>query len=408
MVAALRQNQPLARLAALAMIGFSATIPPKAADWPGWRGPSRNGISTETRLNWTWPSTGPKALWGSSVGKGYSSLAVAAGRVYTMGNSNNVDTILCLDAGSGQVIWKHSYDCPLDPLSYEGGPSSTPAVDHHRLYTLSKSGHLFCLDTENGSVIWTRKFEAPPATPADYKVWWGFAGSPLVTSNHLVLAIGAAGLALDKQTGKTIWDNGPGRPGYSSPLPFQIGDQSGYLFLSGHELVGTDAPTGKVLWKIPWRTTWDQNAPDAIVADGKLFVATGHGVGCALFDLASGSPTQLWRNKNLRPELSTGVLWQNHIFGFDQKRLTCIDLKTGEKKWTVEDTSQGSLILADSKLIVLQETGELLVAQANPEAYQPLAKAKILEGRCWSTPTLAAGHLYARSALGDLVCLDLN
>jgi outer membrane protein assembly factor BamB len=407
-IAPSRRNPPIKRLSAFTLIAFCLNVSLQAGDWPGWRGPSRNGISPETGLNWSWSSTGPKTLWTSSVGKGYSSVAVSSGRVYTMGNSNNVDTIFCMDAATGQVIWKHAYECPLDPLSYEGGPSSTPAVDGNRLYTLSKAGHLFCLDTQNGSMIWSNKFESPPTTSQDYKVWWGYAGSPLIANNHLVLAIGTAGLALDKQTGKTVWDNGPGRPGYSSPVPFQTGDQSGYVFLSGHELVATEAQTGKLLWRIPWRTTWDQNAPDVIVWQKKLFIATGHGVGCALFDLGSEKPVQVWRNKNMRPELSSCVLWQNHVYGFDQKRLTCLDWKTGDRKWTVEDSNQGSLILADGKLVVLQETGDLVVAQASPEAYQPLAKAKILDGRCWSAPALAEGRLYARSALGNLVCLGLK
>jgi hypothetical protein len=149
--------------AALVLRGCCLLAFAAAADWPGWRGPSRNGISPETGLNWTWSASGPKPLWKAAVGKGFSSLAVAAGRVYTMGNTNNVDTVFCLDAATGQLIWKHSYACPLDPLAYEGGPSSTPATDDDRVYTLSKSGHLFCLDARSRGLSTPRQDQDP---------WW--------------------------------------------------------------------------------------------------------------------------------------------------------------------------------------------------------------------------------------------
>jgi outer membrane protein assembly factor BamB len=213
---------------------------------------------------------------------------------------------------------------------------------------------------------------------------------------------------LDKQTGQVIWKCQPGRPGYSSPVPFTWGGQTGYFFLSGHEVIATEAHNGQVLWRFPWRTTWDQNASDPILAEGKLFISTGHGVGCALFELASGKPVPVWRHKHMRTELSTCVLWQGYVYGFDQKRLTCLDWRSGQVKWAAEESGQGSLILADDKLITLEETGELVVAQATPEAFRPLAQAKILSGRCWSAPALANGRLYARNSLGDLVCLDLR
>jgi outer membrane protein assembly factor BamB len=376
-------------------------------DWPAWRGASRDSISTQTNLNWS-ALAKPKVLWRGAVGKGFSSFAVVAGKVYTLGNTNDQDTVFCLDAATGQEIWKHSYPSPAQPLAYEGGPSATPAIDGNRLYTLSKGGDCFCLDSLTGRIIWSRKFEPPPKTKEDYNVWWGFAGSPLVMGDQLILAVGTGALAVDKLTSKTLWDNGPGRPGYSSPVPFLRGQELCFAFLSGHEIVGGVAATGKMLWRIPWRTTWDQNAADVVVAENKLFVSTGHGVGCALFDIQPEKPVELWRNKNMRSELASCVLWKGNLYGFDAKRLTCLDWRTGAVKWAAEDTVQGSLILADGKLIALQENGMLLIAEATDQAYRVVAQTETLPGRCWTLPVLADGRIFVRNAQGAIACLEVR
>jgi outer membrane protein assembly factor BamB len=379
-----------------------------AADWPCWRGPVRNGVSAETGANWSWPAAGPKVLWKESVGKGFSSFAVVAGRAYTMGNHGDVDSVFCLDAATGKELWKHSYPCKLDPLAYEGGPSATPAVDGDRVYSLSKSGDCFCLDARTGRVVWSRKFETPATNQGDYRVWWGFAGSPLVLADKLILAVGGGGTALDKLTGKTLWQSGSGRSGYSSPVPFWVGADPCFAFMSGHEVAAVAAETGKSLWRIPWRTTWDQNAPDVVLANGKMLVSTGHGVGCALFDLATGRPVELWRNKNMRNELASSVLWKGHLYGFDSRRLACLDWETGALKWAAEGTGQGSLIVADNKLIALQEDGTLLVGEATGDGWKPLAKARVLTGRCWTAPVLSDGRVFVRNAEGAVACLDVR
>lgn len=393
---------------------FAATVitliaaPAFAADWPGWRGPTRDSLSVETGLNWQWPAEGPTALWKASVGTGFSCVAVAGNRAYTLGNRDNVDTVYCLDAETGAELWKHSYPCQLDPKAYEGGPMATPAVEDGRLYTISKFGDCFCLNAETGAVLWSVKFEPPVRTEADYQAWWGFAGSILIADDRLILPIGTAGLALDKLTGKILWDNGPGYSGYSSPIRFEFAGAPCFAFVSGHEVVAANIADGQIRWKIPWKTTWDQNASDVIVADNRLFVSSGHGVGCGLFDLSTGSPVPLWRTKNMKTYLSNCILWQGSLYGFDDKELQCLDWQTGEVRWSSPRLGLGSLILAEGRLIVLQENGTLRVVEATPEAYKSLAHAKILTGRCWSTPSLANGRLYLRNAAGDVVCLDLR
>ena len=394
--------------AAIGFLLLAHSISLHAGDWPFWRGPEHSGMSLETGLNWSWPTDGPKVVWKAAVGIGFSSFSVADGRAYTLGNSNDIDTVFCLNADTGTEIWKHSYPSLRDPKAFEGGPLSTPTVDGDRVYTMGKFGDCFCFEAKTGKVTWSRKFERPTRTKEDYSVWWGFAGSPAIVDEKLVLPVGTAGIAVDKLTGKTIWDNGPGYSGYSSPVLFRHGDRSGFAFISGHEIVAGDVNTGKGLWKIPWKTNWDQNAPDVIVADGKLFVSTGHEVGCAQFDISSGKPVELWRNKNMRTFLSSCILWKGFLYGFDDRQLQCLDWKTGEVCWTVPALGLGSVILADGKLIALTENGTLMAVEAVGEAYKLLAKARILEGRCWSAPVLANGRLFIRNAAGEAVCLDLR
>jgi outer membrane protein assembly factor BamB len=393
--------------AVMALLFLAIATPLLAGDWPSWRGPERNGISAETNLNWTWPDSGLKPVWKTAVGIGFSSLSTAGGRVFTLGNANDIDTVFCLEADSGREVWKHTYPSLKDPKAYEGGPLSTPTVDGDRVYTLGKFGDCFCFEAKTGKIIWSRKFDRPVRTKEDYGVWWGFAGSPVVVGEKLLMPVGTAGMAVDKLTGKPVWDNGPGYSGYSSPVLFQKGETA-FAFVSGHEIVAGEVATGRILWKTPWKTTWDQNASDGVVSDGKLFVSTGHEVGCALYDISKGKPVELWRNKNMRTYLSSCVLWKGHLFGFDDRQMRCLDWKTGEVRWTAPDLGLGSLILADGKLIALTEKGMLLAVEATGESYKLLASARILEGRCWSAPALSNGRLFVRNAAGDALCLDLR
>ena len=215
-------------------------------------------------------------------------------------------------------------------------------------------------------------------------------------------------MSVDKLTGDVLWDNGPGHPGYSTPVLFDLAGKQHFAFVSGHQVVAADVQTGRTLWTIPWKTTWDQNASDVIISDSRLFVSTGHGVGCALFDISGEKPVQIWRNKNMRTFLSSCLLWKGYLYGFDDRQLRCLDWKTGEVRWSVPDLDLGSLILAEGKLIALTEKGTLLLVEAAPEAYRPVSQAQILGGRCWSPPALADGRLYIRNAAGDAVCVSLK
>src|SRR5260221_1059077 len=166
-------------------------------DWPQWRGLDRIGVWSE-KINPSWPSAGPKVLWRAGIGTGFSSLAVSRGRVYTMGNASNQDTIWCLDALNGKEVWRHTYPAVLGATYYEGGPGSTPTVEADRVYTISKWGDVFCLDAATGAVIWQQDLRKEGIKTNR----WGFAGSPLIWHELVILNAGSAGTALDRTTGK--------------------------------------------------------------------------------------------------------------------------------------------------------------------------------------------------------------
>ncbi|HWD20604.1 MAG TPA: PQQ-binding-like beta-propeller repeat protein [Verrucomicrobiae bacterium] len=377
-----------------------------AADWPNWRGPNHDGISAETGWKAEWPADGPPQLWKTSVGTGFASFAVRGGRVFTMGNASDADSVYCLDADTGKVIWKYSYPCALNPMMYEGGPSATPAVEGNHVYTLSKLGDLFCLTADAGQVVWQKHLAADAKAEAPN---WGFAGSPLVAGDLLILDVGGQGMAVKKDSGEIAWNSGGSGSGYSSPVPSSVNGVAAAIIVLADEVAALDVKTGKKLWGQSWKTEYDINAADAVVAGPQVFVSSGYGHGAAVLHLSDGAV--VWQNKKMRNHINSSVALDGYVYGMDgnagSTTLTCLELATGNVKWTRPGLG-GSLMIADKKIIALSEKGELVIGEASPTAFQPLTQAQILGGKCWTTPILANGRIFARNARGDVVCLDVR
>lgn len=386
----------------LALGLLAAAGPLGAADWPQWRGPRRTGISAETVGLTRWPATGPKRLWTARVGEGFSSVAVNGGRVYTLGNAGGKDTVFCLSAGSGRVIWRYSYSCPSGDY---GGPRATPTVEGNRVYTFSREGQAFCLNAASGARIWGRDLQretgsAPPR--------WGFAGSPLVHGNLVIYNVGTAGVALNKVTGRVVWKSGAGTAGYASPVAYTVGSQRGVAIFTGTGLVAVNPANGRQLWQFPWQTQFDVNAADPIFSGNTVFISSNYNRGGALLRLDQGKPTVVWQNRNMRNHFNSCVLLGGYLYGNDQNTLKCIDMRTGAERWRRRGIGKGGLIAVGSHLLVLTERGTLVLSRANPGRYTELAHAPVLRGTCWTHPVLANGLVYCRSHQGELVCLDLR
>lgn len=382
-----------------------------ANDWPRWRGPNLNGISNEKGWTTAWPKDGPKQLWKAEVGIGFSSVTVADGRVFTLGNQNETDTVFCFNEKTGKELWKHSYACPLDPKYYEGGPGSSPTVDGTRVYTLSKRGHLFCFEAASGKVIWQKNLIEELGVQ---KPEWGFAGSPLVEGDLLVLNAGEAGTALNKSSGKVVWSSGKDMAGYATPIPYNRGGEHLTAIFSSKALVGVAVKDGKEHWRFPWVERWKINAADPILLRDQVFIST-FDKGCALLRLRGGeTPTVVWENKNMGNHFNGCVLLDDHIYGVNgntdtpEKDFRCLSIADGSVKWSYKGLGLGSLMIADKKLVIMSDRGELVIAEANPQAYKEIARAQVLGGKCWTVPVLANGRIYCRNAQGTIVCLDVR
>ena len=398
-------NMTLARLLTLTSLFVLVPIHSQAADWPRWRGPDANGISKETGWQTQWPATGPKKLWEAKVGTGFSSFAVANGRLYTLGNTADTDTVYCFKADTGEVLWKHSYPAPLEPKNYEGGPNATPTVEGDRVYTCSKNAEIFCFDAAKGTVVWSKKLAEELGTK---KPTWAYASSVLVEGDLLLVNVGSEGTALSKQDGKVVWNNGKDMANYSTPVPFDANGQRAVALFTKDHIAALLVADGKELWRYPWKTDYDINAADPIVSGNEVFISSGYNHGASLLRITGGKPEKVWENKNMRNHFNSCVLWKEHLYGVDEKDLRCLDWKTGEVKWGDPKFGKGSLMIADGKLIGLGEKGELVVAEATPEAFKPISRAQVLGGKCWTAPVLANGHIYCRNAAGDMVCLDVS
>ena len=383
-----------------------AVNPCKAADWPNWRGPNYNGISSETGWSATWPKDGPKVLWKATLGTGFCSIAVSGGRAYTMGNIKDKDILYCFDANTGNQIWKQPYPCPLFDKNHEGGPSATPTVDGDSIYTFSKNGDALCFKADTGKIVWQKNL--PKELGIKFPTWY-FSSSPFVAGNLIILNAGAAGVALNKADGSLVWKNGDGPPGYATAVPFTMGNEKCVAFAGCNEVMGVVAATGKVLWRFPWKTDYDINPADTIISGDTVFVSSGYNHGCALLKIEGDKVTDVWRNKNMRNHFNSCVLWEGYFYGFDESELKCLDFKTGAVKWSQGGLGKGSLMVADGKLIILSERGKLVIAPASPDGFKELAGAQILKGKCWTMPVLANGKIYARNNPdGQLVCVDVS
>ena len=382
----------------------------RAADWPNWRGPEHNGVSSESNWLDRWPAAGPPIAWKASVGIGFSSFCVGGGRVYTAGNAENSDTLYCFDADSGRQLWKYAYPAELGDKYFEGGPAATAAVEDGRVYFSSRWGDVFCLDAGTGGVIWS--INVPKETGCRIPEW-GFGGSPLLFKNTVVLNMGEAGTALDKRTGKIVWTSGKKEAGYSTPLPVRFDGQWLGLLGDGASYLAVNLETGRQLWRIRWLTQGGINVADPLVNGDKFMISSGYGKGSELLKMGPADPIVVWKNREFSSHISPGVLFDHEVYCDSGQAssggpLICIDFESGQKKWEYPNVGTGGLMIAGGKLIAMTAHGEILVGPASPNGFTPTARAQVIGGKTWTPPVLANGRIYVRNAAGDVVCLHVR
>jgi len=374
-------------------------------DWPQWRGPNRNGVSPET----AWSAEGKEdPLWETEVGLGYATVSVVDGRVYTTGwdEIGGMDVIWCLDENTGEEIWTHAYAAKRWDQFHGGGTLTTPSVEGDSVYVLNREGQFTCLNSRTGKVRWERQvkkeFELELPT-------WGFSASPLILEEAVILNVGQI-LAFDKKDGELIWETETSYGhAYSTPTDCELRGRACLAVMGGAALIILERKTGKELATKEWKTEYDVNAASPVfVGDDRLMISSGYGHGAALVELGEkGMEIEtLWETKRLRNKMSTSVFIGEHLYGFDDKVLKCFDLE-GNEKWAQRGLGEGALSAAGERLMIITSGGELVVAQANPEEFEELSRAKVAEGRVfWSMPVLSGGRIYCRGSLGHLVARD--
>ena len=387
-----------------------AALPALADDWPQFRGPDMNGISRETNWVTTWPATGFAPLWRANVGTGFCAVAVSQGRLFTLGNTNDVETVFCLDAVKGKVLWTHSYASALWPNMYEGGPNATPTVHGSAVYTFGRHGEFICFEAASGKIRWQKQLHTELGLA---KPRWGFSSPPLMDGSRLYLNAGTHGLALDAVTGKVLWQSGSNAAAYARPVLTTLDGERALLIFGPQSLFAVTAGEGRLLWEHPWKTQHHVNTVEPLVLGDRVFISSPYGFGGGVLELSKTGASEVWKHKEMANHFATCLLLDGHLFGIhgnDNKdaRLKCLDFATGEVKWTYQGLGLGNIIAAGGRLIALSDRGELMWSEISTKGFEPKARTQVLGGKCWTPPALADGLLYCRNARGDLVCLDLR
>ena len=407
---------------------FSGTA--SAADWPQFLGPNRDAVSAEKGLNWDWAKTPPKTLWKVPLGAGYSSVSVVGDRIYTGAKKGNRDMVVCLDVKDGHEIW--SYDAApsyIDMQKQGAGPRATPSVHDGKVYALFGMGELVCLTTA-GKHVWDVNVfkDTGAANPAESSAkmekwfYWGVSYSPLVEGDLVIVLPGGkkgnAVAAYHRETGKRLWMAGDDPFGYASPIAITVAGQRQIICVTGQSVIGIEPAKGTVLWRHAFGNQFNATAATPVWKDNLLFVSAAYGGGSAALEIAkkdgAWNVSEKWSGtKGLQTLMATPIVLDGQIYSshgdLSAFQLKCLDLKTGEVKWSDRAGEQRySLLGVDGHLLVWGERGSLLAVKATPAEYTVVGELPgLLKYKSWAMPALADGRLYLRDQ-SNLLCLDLR
>jgi len=396
-----------ARLKAFAATKTVAS-PVQPGDWPAWRGPLRDGIAAES-ISESWPEAGPAKLWEQPTGEGYASVAVADGSVYAFFQSGSEETLVAYDRRTGREFWRYSYPA-LYTNSYGNGPRSTPTVDGERVTIVGGTGLLHCVNAKTGQKLWSRDLlaEFDAAAPK-----WGISFSPLIDGARLIVHPGGrkgSVVALDKRSGAVLWTSLSEGGGYSSPILADLAGEKQIVAFTAAGLVGLNRDDGKLLWRFPWKTSWDCNIATPIVTGDYVFITSGYDRGCALVKIAKSadawSAERVFENTKLCSHFASCVRFGDTVYGFNESTLVAMDLRSGKILWRERGFGKGSVLGVGNRLLVLGENGACVLAEIAPK-FKELARFSFSDERCWSVPVAAHGLLYLRDQK-TLACFDVT
>jgi outer membrane protein assembly factor BamB len=371
------------------------------AEWPGFRGPGRDGIIRGVRIITDWSKSPPVSIWRRPIGPGWSSFAVRGDLLYTQEQRGDDEVVSCYKVSTGEPVWRHRDAVRFYESNGGAGPRGTPTLSHGRVYTLGATGMLNALDAANGAVVWSRNAVSDTGRQIPE---WGIASSPLVVDDIVVVAVSGTLAAYDLVTGKPRWV-GPQRGGsYSSPQLVTIDGVTQILLLSAPGAVSVAPADGALLWEYSWEG--GAIVQPALTADGGVLInamSMMGGMGTRRLAVAHGeggwTVEERWTSTGLKPYYNDFVVHLGHAFGFDGNILACIDLQDGKRKWKGGRYGNGQLVLlADQDLLlVLTEDGELALVRATPDQFTEVARVPALNAKTWNHPVLVGDVLLVRN-----------
>jgi outer membrane protein assembly factor BamB len=381
-----------------AALPATAAATESKADWPGFRGPDRNGVVRGVQIATDWAASPPVEQWRRPIGPGWSSFAVHGDLLYTQEQRGNNEMVACYKATTGQPVWTHRDAARFYESNGGAGPRGTPTLHNGRVYTLGATGILNALNANDGTVVWSRN--AATDTKAELP-GWGFAGSPLVVDNLVIVATAGSLAAYDLTTGEPRWIGPNGGGGYSSPHRVTINGVTQIVLMSGTGVTSVAPGDGKVLWEHSWKGT--PIIQPALTADGDLLVIEGDGGDLRRIAVAHNSGEwkveERWASYGLRPNFNDLVVHKGHAFGFNGGVLACIEVEKGEQKWEGGSYGYGQLVLLPDQdlLLVMSEKGDLALVKAVGEQFTELARFPAIKGKTWNHPVLVGDTLLVRN-----------
>lgn len=404
----------------LVAIGIATQPLSRAADWPQFLGPQRNGISAETGLLQQWPAAGLSEVWRVAGGVGMSGMAIREGKLVTLIQTAGRQRVVAHDAATGKRLWENAI-APEYKNAMGNGPRATPTLVGDRVYVFTGEGILAALDVGSGKTVWSKDvFAGSSAQPAEY----GTACSPLVIDQLVIVTLGAPAktiAAFDVKTGELAWSSGQDPAGYSSPVLLKVAGQSQLVAFAGNALLGLQPKSGESLWRFSFVTPYRCNTATPLGIDGNVFISAGENHGSVLLRMQAANGayevSEVWQSLGtrsvMRNEWQTSIELKGHLYGFDNvgsagpvTHFTCIEAATGKRVWQETRFGKGNLIAADGKLFMSTMKGEVVVAQASPEGYQELGRQVVMD-TTRQAPALANGLLYVRDDK-EIICLDVR
>ena len=372
--------------------------PAPALVWPGFRGPSRDGVVRGVAIDTDWAKAPPVEIWRRPIGPGWGSFAVLGDVIYTQEQRGPDELVSAYSLTTGKPVWRHHDAVRFWESNGGPGPRATPAIGDGRVYTLGATGVLNALDAGTGAVVWTRNAatDTGAALPD-----WGFSGSPLVVDDLVIVATSGVLAAYDARTGTPKWTGPPGDAGYTSPQLATIGGVRQVLLLSGTGLASVTPADGKLLWQHAWKGY--PIVQPSLTPDGGVLIVANESSGTrrlAVAPAANGwTADARWTSNGLKPWFNDFVVHKGHAFGFDGTILACIDLADGARKWKGGRYGGGQLVLLPDQdaLLVVSEQGELALVSATPDQFREIARAPAIAGKTWNHPVIAGNVLLVRN-----------